>query len=316
LLDLGNGYPVECTEMRDVSTEGKEHQEVRSSNDPHVIWNHLKPYEEKWLLTVSTQMGCPHKCKFCDVPSLQFKGNLTQGEIEDQIRFIIEATPYVTKCKKVKIGFARMGEPAHNIENVIGAMINLESISRFYGKDFQWLPCFNTILPVFVMGDFTGIQVLDSVLNLKEEFFDGNLHLQISCNSTDEKVRKDLFGGAEVVPIKDIVKYINDRPLHNRTATLNFIVMKGVPVDVNELMGYGLNPEKFTVKLIPLNTTIRSKDNKLETYANYDNYEKLQELGEEFKKHGIPIVVDSIAKCEEAGLCCGQLAQVFVKKNV
>ena len=52
-----DGYPVECTEMRDVTVGGKEHCEVRNSLDPHVIWKHLKPYEEKWLLTVSTQKG-------------------------------------------------------------------------------------------------------------------------------------------------------------------------------------------------------------------------------------------------------------------
>ena len=90
--------------------------------------------------------------------------------------------------------------------------------------------------------------------------------------------------------------------------------MKGIPVDVNYLIGLGLNPDKFSVKLIPLNRTVKSQEEGLETFANYENYEDLQRLGEEFGRHGIPIVIDAIAKCEEAGLCCGQLAHIFVKK--
>ena len=55
LLKTKDDYPIECTEMRDVSVQGKEHSVVRTTQDPHIIWNHLKPYEDKWLLTVSTQ---------------------------------------------------------------------------------------------------------------------------------------------------------------------------------------------------------------------------------------------------------------------
>lgn len=312
LLNTEDDYPIECTEMRDVSVEGKEHWEVRSSQDPHVVWNHLKPYEEKWLLTVSTQKGCVHKCQFCDVADLRFGGNLTQQEIEDQVRFILEATPYVTKSGKVKIGFARMGEPSHNIENVLGAMKNLPKISKEMGRDFKWLPCFNSILPRKLIGGGTGFDVMDEVIGVKEGDFRGFLHFQISCNSTNEDVRKKLFGGAEVIPLNEIINYLNKKEITNRTVTLNFIVMKGVPVDADYLMRLGLNKKKFTVKLIPLNQTQNASQNNLKTFANYENYDDLVKLGESFRRHGIPVVIDAIAKCEEAGLCCGQLAHIFV----
>jgi predicted kinase len=84
--------------------------------------------------------------------------------------------------------------------------------------------------------------------------------------------------------------------------------MKGVEVDVQKLLKMGLNPDKFTVKLIPLNKTENSEKNGLETFANYENYQDLQTLAESFRSAGIPVVFDAIAKCEEAGLCCGQLA--------
>ena len=91
--------------------------------------------------------------------------------------------------------------------------------------------------------------------------------------------------------------------------------MKGVEVDVNKLASFGLNGKKFRVKLIPLNVTENSKENNLETYANYSNYEDLLYLTEQFEEKGVPVVMDAIAKCEEAGLCCGQLAHIYDKRN-
>ena len=178
MLKTKDNYPIECTEMRDVSVGGKEHWEVRNSQDPHVIWKHLKPYQEKWLLTVSTQKGCPHNCKFCDVSPLKFKGNLTQKEIEDQVKFLLENTPYVDESKKVKIGFARMGEPAHNLKNVLSAMKSLPKISKSLKKDFNWLPCFNSILPRKTIEGKTGFDVIDKVIELKEKNYNGFLHFQ------------------------------------------------------------------------------------------------------------------------------------------
>lgn len=307
LFDL-KGYLIEFTEMRDVSVDGKEHFEVRNSNDPHIIWKHLKPYADKWLLTVSTQKGCTHSCKFCDVANLPFKGNLSQEEIEMQIRIILEYSPYVTESKKVKIGFARMGEPAHNLNNVLNAMKNLPKISNSLERNFHWLPCFNSILP---NGKIKGEEVIERVMDLKNNFFGGNLHFQISCNSTDEKTRKSLFGGANVMDLPNIVSIVNKTRNIGRTITLNFIVMEGIELDVYKLLTLGLNKEKFAVKLIPLNATINANQNKLKTYANYKNYQKLLKLKNTFSKHKIPVVVDAIAKCEEAGLCCGQLAQIY-----
>jgi adenine C2-methylase RlmN of 23S rRNA A2503 and tRNA A37 len=227
----------------------------------------------------------------------------------------------VQRTNKAKIGFARMGEPAHNLDAVLGAMKNLNNISEELKRDIKWLPCFNSILPrkINLVGNNSwlnsGIETINKVLDIKENYFDGFLHFQISCNSTDESVRKKLFGGADVLHLEEVIKHVNwwaDKyGITNRTVTLNFIVMEDVEVDVNKLKSYGLNGDRFTVKLIPLNNTQNSKENELKTLANYENYEKLVDLGNRFNSIGVPTVVDAIAKCEEAGLCCGQLAQIF-----
>jgi 23S rRNA (adenine2503-C2)-methyltransferase len=303
LIKTDDGYTIESTEMRDVNTRCS--IEVRNTLDPHIIWKNLVPYEKKWLLTVSTQKGCSHDCKFCDVASMPFKGNLSQEEIESQIKTILECTPYVQKCDKVKIGFARMGEPSWNLKNVFGAMNNLDNISASMGRQYKWLPCFNSIIP-------RKAECIDEVMEMKEKRFNGFFHFQISCNSTDENSRKEMFGEADVLSIDEVVKKINKWNITSRTVTLNFIVMDGIEVDVNKLKKMGITGDQFTVKLIPLNNTINSQLHKLKTYANYSSYEKLETLKNEFEKEGIPTVMDAIAKCEEASLCCGQLAQIFL----
>ncbi len=308
LLDC-KGYLIECTEMRDVAVDGKQHLEVRESTDPHVIWKHLVDYRQKWLMTVSTQKGCTHNCQFCDVARLPFKGNLTQEEIEYQIKFLLNNTDYIKECKKAKIGFARMGEPAHNLDNVLNTIKRLPEISKEQNKNINWLPCFNTILPTQCKNN--PLEVLDRVIEVKEKNYNGFLHMQISCNSTDEETRSRLFGNAKVLDLETIITYVKNKNITNRTITLNFIVMKDIEVDVNKLNKMGLAGDKFAVKLIPLNKTNNAEQHELKTYANYSNYEKLLALRDQFKSVGIPTVVDAIAKCEEAGLCCGQLAQIY-----
>ena len=305
LYNTDDDYVIESTEMRDVIVDGKLHVDVRETQNPQEIWKHLVSYQTKWLLTISTQKGCTHNCKFCDVANLPFKGNLTQKEIEEQVENLLLNSPYVLKSDKVKIGFARMGEPAWNIDNVLAVMINLPEISLSLGRDFKWLPCFNSILP-------RQANVLERVIDFKESVYNGMLHLQISCNSTDEQQRQDLFGGTNVLSIEEIIDIVNKKSIKNRTITLNFIVVEGIEVSVEKLRKMGLNKDKFTVKLIPLNNTHNAQNNNLKTVANYSNYDKLVDLGNEFKNNDIPIVVDAIAKCEEAGLCCGQLAQIYL----
>ncbi len=304
-----DGYLIESTEMRDVAIDGKLHKEVREATDPRVIWKHLVPYEKKWLLTVSTQKGCTFNCSFCDVADLPFEGGLTKEEILQQIRNLIECTPYVESSEKVKIGFARMGEPACNLDNVLESIIELPKLSSSMGKDFNWLPCFNSILP-----RANGYETIVKVLEVKEHNYNGFLHFQISCNSTDEEQRKSLFGGADVLSIPEIIAFISNSEITNRTVTLNFIVMEGIEVSVEKLKDWGLNKDKFMVKLIPLNSTENAKKNNLKTYANYTNYEKLLELKDKFEENDIPVVVDAIAKCENGGLCCGQVATMFRDK--
>ena len=303
----GKAYIVECTEMQDVT--GKEHPEVLITDDLDLIRANLVPHSQKWLMTVSTQLGCGYKCRFCDVPLLPFRGNLSTGQIIEQIDLVIKESPHVKSSNKVKIGFARMGEPALNWQNVLAAISALKS---HHWGDFSFLPCYNSIVPDVPITGAGPFEVLSEVLRVKKETFNGFLHLQLSINSTSEEERRWLFHGAKVVSLDNLVDFFNRQDINDRTITLNFICGDGWELDPEKLKG--LDPTKFAIKLIPLNKTTRGDGDGLKPFANYRNFDLLKQRGDEIRSLGLNVVVDTIAKCEEAGLCCGQLAHIYMDK--
>ena len=313
------GYPIESTMMQDIRVNS----DARTSMNPSVIWNNLVPVSEKLLLTVSTQKGCAvgggegKGCTFCDVSDMPFKGNLIEEEMLDQIDMMLTVSPYYQfihgklLTNKAKIGFARMGEPAHNLENVLSVM---QKLPKLY-EDIKWLPCFNSIFPEKVMGGLTGLEVLTEVIKFKEKVYDGFLHLQISANSTNEDDRAKLFR-SNVIPLEDIINHVNRYRITNRTITLNFILMNGIEVNPAKLAKMGICGDKFSIKLIPMNNTCMSEQNNLTSVANYDNYDYFIKLKKEFESYDLKVITDSTSRIENlSAICCGQLARKAIKNE-
>lgn len=70
--------------------------------------------KDKWVATISTQKGCPMKCKFCDVPRYGYHGNVSFEDLAYQIETIIKCES-VTETDRFNVHFARMGEPTWNV---------------------------------------------------------------------------------------------------------------------------------------------------------------------------------------------------------
>jgi 23S rRNA (adenine2503-C2)-methyltransferase len=71
------------------------------------------PDEKRITVCVSTQSGCRMGCSFCATARYGFRGNLSVGEIVNQIIAIPQAR------KATHIVFMGMGEPMDNLENVL-----------------------------------------------------------------------------------------------------------------------------------------------------------------------------------------------------
>lgn len=295
---------IETTSMQDVNTKGKS-QEIIMTDDVNLIKKNLVAFEEKWLTAISTQYGCPQHCQFCLVPELGFHGNLSTEEMWEQLEFVFNQHPQVTKSDKIKVGFARMGEPQYNWKNILQVMKDMKT----YCEGFTFLPCYNTILPKVKVFGKSPVDVLKEEVMSVKEYLDGFMHIQISTNSTNEDERKYLFGGADVVTIEEMKREFNNMPNNNRLITLNFICGAGWELDPNKL--YGLDPNVFCVKITPLNTTTATKEHGLEDAIQW-NWENMDKIKEKVESCGLKVVVDVAAKAE-LPLCCGNLVQDYKK---
>lgn len=85
------------------------------------------PEDDRGALCISTQVGCAVGCRFCHTGSQKLTRNLTAGEIVGQFmtaRDVYKEWPTRTDENRMlsNIVVMGMGEPLHNVDNVITAM--------------------------------------------------------------------------------------------------------------------------------------------------------------------------------------------------
>lgn len=74
------------------------------------------PDANRFTLCISTQIGCKMGCLFCMTGKQGFQGNLTAGEIVNQIQSLPEFD------KLTNIVYMGMGEPMDNLEAVLDSL--------------------------------------------------------------------------------------------------------------------------------------------------------------------------------------------------
>jgi len=275
IADLGEGRLVEFVE----------------STQPPLTWN------QKWVLTISVLFGCPVKCLICDA-GYNYRGQLSKDQMLVQIDYLIRqryADGYVP-VEKFKIQFARMGEPALNL-----AVIDvLEEIQDYYTIP-GFIPSISTVAPGGT-DDF-----FERLLEVKRRKYNrGKFQLQFSIHTTDETLRD------KIMPVRKwdfsrIAEY--GKSFHqngDRKITLNFALAEGVPVDPEVLLKY-FSPEKFIIKITPINPTHRAIDNKLASYIDaYDGHHQYKII-DSLESAGYDVIL-SIGEVEEnrIGSNCGQ----------
>ncbi len=250
---------------------------------------------DKWVIIVSTQFGCPAGCLMCDAGG-GYRGDLSAEEIIEQIKAVFKAHPDLDprKCRKLKIQFARMGEPALN-----DAV--LETIGWLGREHPQCIPCVATLAPAGSEDWFA------SLLGLRDRFRE--FQLQLSINTTDPGVRDELMP-IDKLPLEWLADY--GREFHrpgNRKPLLNFALSDSIPVDPENIAAI-FDPRYFVVKLTPLNPTGRALENELSAAGGMGEAADLVELrAGQFEALGFQ-VIRSVGDWEEnrIGSNCGQLA--------
>jgi 23S rRNA (adenine2503-C2)-methyltransferase len=207
------------------------------------------PREEKWVLIVSTLKGCPVGCPICDAGG-DYRGKLTADEIIGQVEHLVLRRYPDGRCPvpKLKLQLARMGDPALN-DAVLDALELLPRRLHLPGL----MPSFSTIAPWGRDG------FMDRLARIKSSRYgDGRFQMQFSVHTTDDAARRRLvpartWGLARMAAFGDRFFEPGDRRI-----TLNFAPAVGFPLDP-EVLAPVFSPERFMVKLTPINPTFAAR---------------------------------------------------------
>jgi len=255
------------------------------------------PREKKWVLLVSTMFGCPVGCLMCDAGG-HYHGKPSKQEILDQIDFLVDKR-FPTRnipCEQFKIQFARMGEPSLN-KAVLDVLDELPL--RYHAPGL--MPSISTVAPAGTERFF------NKLLEIKEEHYSGgHFQFQVSLHTTDADLR-DHFIPVKKWSFAQIGEY-GERFYSpgDRKLTLNFALAHGMPVDPAVLLTY-FDPQKFLIKITPLNPTYRARENDLVSYIDPLSAVEKYEIVQALQESGYQVIL-SIGETEEnlIGSNCGQ----------
>ena len=192
---------------------------------------------------VSTQVGCPLACTFCRSGAIEFRRNLTPGEIAAQVLMAERANPSAPRGRR-NVVYMGMGEPLLNTDGVIASLDLLTELDGF------------------------GIpprRITVSTVGLPEEM--GKLGsaapqvgIAISLHAGDDETREKFMPIGRRHRMPEIFAALENLPPSNRRITIEYVLLGGEndrPEDaralirqLRRLMASGIRPH---VNLIAFN---------------------------------------------------------------
>lgn len=174
------------------------------------------PDEDRHTLCISTQVGCKMGCLFCMTGKQGFQGQLSAGEILNQVRSLPEWHLLTN------IVYMGMGEPFDNLDET---MKSLEILSAEYG--FAMSPKRITVSTIGI------------IPGMKTFLENSQCHLAVSLHSPFEEDRKKLMPIQSVYPLKEVLDTIRNFDFsRQRRVSFEYIMFKGLndtPRHVKEL---------------------------------------------------------------------------------
>jgi 23S rRNA (adenine2503-C2)-methyltransferase len=164
------------------------------------------PDNKRNTVCVSTQSGCRMGCSFCTTGRYGFRGNLTAGEIVNQIL----AIPQVGKVTHVV--FMGMGEPMDNLENVLKACSIITA---------EWgLAISSRNVTVSTVGIMPGV----------EQFLQrSDCNLTLSLYSPFSEERREIVPVEKQYPVQEIIEIMKNFSLKKkRRLSLAYVMIKNL----------------------------------------------------------------------------------------
>lgn len=164
------------------------------------------PDGKRNTVCVSTQSGCRMGCPFCATARYGFAGNLTAGEIVNQVIGISDAH------KVTHVVFMGMGEPMDNLDNVLKAC---EILTSEWGL---------SISPRNITVSTVGIT--PGIVRFMES---SSCNLTVSLHSPFCDERKLIIPAEKKYPVQEIIRILKNFPLRkHRRISLAYVMIKGM----------------------------------------------------------------------------------------
>jgi 23S rRNA (adenine2503-C2)-methyltransferase len=197
------------------SKDGTKKYLFRTVNN-NFIETAMIPERNRKTVCVSSQIGCKMGCLFCMTGKQGFQGNLTAGEIINQVKSIPEAN------QVTNIVYMGMGEPLDNLDEVLKS---LEIFTAEWGLAMS--PHRITV---------STIGILPAMITFLDK---SEAHLAVSLHSPFPEERKKLVPAESAYPLKKIINEIKNRGFRGqRRVSFEYILFKGLndsPRHINEL---------------------------------------------------------------------------------
>ena len=258
------------------------------------------PKESKWVLMLSTQVGCVIGCRMCDGGAMGWRGNLSAAEITAQVRRVVRDNPGLDARRhpKLKIHFARLGEPALNPATPEA----LERLAAEWGGP-GLVASVSTVAPDAA----PAAACLEEMRAVKDRLYgDGRFQLQFSAHSTDEADRRRVMR-ARPWSLERIADFGRRwwRP-GDRKITLNFALAPDLALDPAAAARL-FDPARFLFKITPINPTRAAEAHGVSRLWD-EAPPDVAWAAAGLRAHGFTVILSPSSREEvDAATSCGQL---------
>jgi len=267
---------------------------------------HCMPLSEKWVVTVSTQYGCPMRCTFCDVPELPFKGNVSEADLKAQLYSAIGLFPSVKYTERLNLHYARMGDPIFNSAVFSFSRWLIQNKRQIHADTGLRIETLHPVLTTSLPRKFKLLH--DRILEwcyVKNDLFNGQAGLQFSINSTNEDQRREMFAG-QALTLEELAAIADEMPHPiSRKYCLNFAFSTDFEIDAAKV-AHLFDADKFMCKITPIHNNNACRENGIKTEGGYESYRPYSKPERGLVAAGFDVLVFVPSMDEERGLVtCG-----------
>ena len=238
------------------------------------------PELERKTVCVSSQVGCKMGCLFCFTAKQGFQGQLSAGEIVNQIKSIDEVE------EVSNIVYMGMGEPFDNLEEVLKS---IEILTSEWG--FAMSPRRITV---------STIGIIPGMLTFLEK---SQAHLAVSLHTPFHEERQKLMPVQVAYPVEEVIKEIKSWDFgRQRRISFEYILFEGLNDTIEHVKELArlLNGLKCRINLIRFHPVPG-------TPLKSPNEKTIQKFKDELNKKGILTTIRA-SRGEDIYAACGLLS--------